>query len=105
MKHLSDDQKKQLTELFKSQRSTGMIAVLVIIGLYFAIVSLDLLSPMVYTAIYVFIVIVFIGIQGFQARKKLIHHDFPTEYVKAHTHSTVFRALGVVLFIILLITG
>lgn len=105
MKFLSEDQKEKLTEMFKSQRKTGMIAVLAIIGLYFAIVSLELLTPAAYTSIYVAIVVIFIGIQGILARKKLKEKEFPEEFVKAHTHSTVFRALGVILFIVLLITN
>lgn len=105
MKYLSQEQKADLVDIFKSQRTTGLVAILIIIGLYFGIVSLELLSPMAYTTIYVVVVIVFIGFQGFQARKKLAEHNFPIEYQKAHTQSTIFRALGVVLFIILLVTS
>lgn len=105
MRFLSDEQKEQLTEMYRSQRKVGMIAILVIVGLYFALMELQSVPTVTITIIYVALVIVFIGAQGVLANKKLKALEFPAEFVKAHIQSTVFRALGVVLFIVLLVTG
>ncbi|MAX81417.1 MAG: hypothetical protein CL843_14750 [Crocinitomicaceae bacterium] len=105
MKLLNDNEKGRLVDLFKDQRRYGMYAIVVIIGLYLVVVNFNLLPPLVYMSLYVVIIVGFIAFQGIQARKVLRKNDYPEEYIKAYTHSTIFRGMGVVLFVILLVTG
>ncbi|MBR9918589.1 hypothetical protein GYB29_13155 [bacterium] len=102
-RHLSDEKKVELLDLFSRSGTANLAVVIGIVALYFLLLELNLWSINITTAIYACLFLVYIGISTQRSFNKLRAHSFPSEFIKTYLLSTALRLLGIIVFFLIII--
>lgn len=99
MKKLSSEQKVQLIDLFSKERIGFMGILVVLLGLFFASLSLQWVAPFTAYVAYLSCVFLFIAFTSAYSYRKLKSHHFPGSYIFRYLLSTGLRILGTLIFL------
>jgi len=100
-KHLDQEKKAQLIDLFSRNRIYNFALLVGLILLYFLSLEMAWFDPFIsYVAFSLALVLFLIG-TAFISYKRLSDHDFPYPYIRAYIGSTSLRFLGLVVFVVL----
>ena len=102
LKKLDADQRSLLIDQFSSQRIWSLGLIIVIVAGYFLALKTNTFQPLTMLALYLLVIAVFMLIQVKIALKKLHDVSIDRDYIRAYKLSTTIRAIGILLFFIIL---
>ncbi|WP_343632819.1 hypothetical protein [Fluviicola sp.] len=98
LKKLDKEKKVELLDLFSGKAVYTYIALILIIGFFYACNKLELFSPMINVVIYVCLITLYIVLAAFRSYRILKNNDFPEFYISNYLFTTSLRIVGLVVF-------
>ena len=103
-KKLSVEKKAELIDLFSNTRTRTFGLMILIIGLYFLALKFQILPPSLTMALYLILLLAFIGYNTVAAQRKLKENDFPDEFIKSYLLTSTLRFIGILIFFAILMS-
>ena len=103
-KKLSVEKKAELIDLFSNTRTRTFGLIILIIGLYFLALKFQILPPSLTMALYLILLLAFIGYNTVAAQRKLKENDFPDEFIKSYLLTSTLRFIGILIFFAILMS-
>ena len=100
---LDKEKKVELLDLFSSKRIYSFVALIAILGLFYAGIHFKWLPPLVNVIVFVCLITLHIVFSGLSSYKVLKNNDFPEFYISNYLFTTSLRIVGLVVFFVCMI--